>query len=76
MTEREVINGILNVDNTINHCIAYVRNIQKINMKNLKKVGNFIDLLNGEVDKEAQDLLSDLRDTRLPTKIEPPNYIK
>lgn len=76
MTEREVINGLLTVPNRKNHCIAYIRTIQKINMANIKQVSKFVDLLNGEVDTEAQELLGNLRDTRVPEKIVVPNIIK
>ncbi|XP_008551438.1 NACHT and WD repeat domain-containing protein 2 [Microplitis demolitor] len=70
VTEREVINGILNVKNTKNHCLAYVRYINNINLQNLRKAGLFIDILNRSLDNEASKLLADLRDERLPNKIE------
>ncbi|UYV69119.1 NWD2 [Cordylochernes scorpioides] len=76
VTEREVINGLLAVRNTKSHCIAYVRHINNINMTNLKTASKFIDVINRNVDIEAQDLLSDLRDNRVVAKISPPNYIK
>ncbi|KAI1303164.1 NACHT and WD repeat domain-containing protein 2 [Halotydeus destructor] len=76
VTEREVINGLLSVSNTKDHCIAYIRQIQKVNMTNLKEVNKFLDLLNGEVDTEAADLLSDLRDKRVFEKIVPSNIVK
>ncbi|XP_052753046.1 NACHT and WD repeat domain-containing protein 2 [Galleria mellonella] len=73
VTEREVINGILNVKNTKNHCLAYVRYINNINLQNLKKASNFVDILNRSLDTEACKLLADLRDVRLPEKIETTN---
>ncbi|CAG4997350.1 unnamed protein product, partial [Parnassius apollo] len=76
VTEREVINGILNVKNTKNHCLAYVRYINNINLQNLKKAGNFVDILNRSLDAEASKLLADLRDVRLPEKIETTNIQK
>ncbi|XP_076319840.1 NACHT and WD repeat domain-containing protein 2 isoform X1 [Tachypleus tridentatus] len=76
VTEREVINGILNTRNTRSHCLAYVRQINNINMANLRVASQFIDISNRTVDAEAQKLLSNLRDERLPAKIEHPNYIK
>lgn len=76
VTEREVINGILNVKNTKNHCLAYVRYINNINLQNLKKAGLFIDILNRSLDTEACKLLANLRDERLPDKIESTNIQK
>lgn len=73
VTEREVINGVLNVKNTKNHCLAYVRMIHNINMQNLRKAGLFVDIMNKVLDQEAADLLADLRDNRLPNKIESVN---
>ncbi|XP_054714444.1 NACHT and WD repeat domain-containing protein 2-like [Uloborus diversus] len=76
VTEREVINGILNVPNTKNHCLAYVRQINAVDMTNLKEVSKFIDTIGRTVDIEAQRLLTDLRDVRLPAKIEASNFVK
>lgn len=76
MTEREVINGVLDVKNTKNHCLAYVRYINNINLQNLKKASNFVDILNRSLDNEASKLLADLRDVRLPNKIETTNIQK
>lgn len=73
VTEREVINGVLNVKNTKNHCLAYVRYINNINLQNLRKAGLFIDIANRSLDNEASKLLADLRDERLPNKIESTN---
>lgn len=74
MTEREVINGILSVKNTKNHCLAYVRYINNINLQNLKKASLFLDILNRSLDTEAARLLANLRDERLVAKIEQSNY--
>lgn len=76
MTEREVINGILDVKNTKNHCLAYVRIINNINLQNLKKASLFIDIINRSVDSEAVRLLANLRDERLTDKIETTNFQK
>lgn len=46
VTEREVINGVLNVKNTKNHCLAYIRYINNINLQNLKKASLFVDIIN------------------------------
>lgn len=71
-----MINGVLNVKNTKNHCLAYVRYINNINLQNLKKASNFVDILNRSLDSEASKLLADLRDVRLPNKIETTNIQK
>ncbi|CAD7093198.1 unnamed protein product [Hermetia illucens] len=76
VTEREVINGILNVKNTKNHCMAYVRYINNINLQNLKKASLFVDIINRSLDTEASKLLANLRDERLPNKIESTNMQK
>ncbi|KRT79411.1 hypothetical protein AMK59_8471 [Oryctes borbonicus] len=76
VTEREVINGILNVKNTKNHCLAYVRMINNINLQNLKKASLFVDIINRSIDAEATKLLANLRDERLPDKIETTNMQK
>ncbi|OXA41694.1 NACHT and WD repeat domain-containing protein 2 [Folsomia candida] len=77
VTEREVINGVLNVENTKAHCLAYVRSdINNINLQNIKKASNFIDIINRGIDQEASRLLGNLRDERLPNKIEATNMQK
>lgn len=74
VTEREVINGILGVKNTKNHTLGYVRYINNINLQNLKKASNYVDILNRSLDTEAAKLLGDLRDVRLPARIEESNF--
>lgn len=76
VTEREVINGILSVKNTKNHCLAYVRYINNINLQNLKKASLFVDIINRSLDTESSKLLANLRDERLPNKIETSNMQK
>lgn len=76
VTEREVINGILNVKNTKNHCLAYIRYINNINLQNLKKASLFVDIINRSLDVESTKLLANLRDERLPAKIETSNIQK
>ncbi|XP_055384364.1 NACHT and WD repeat domain-containing protein 2 isoform X2 [Condylostylus longicornis] len=76
VTEREVINGILSVKNTKNHCLAYVRYINNINLQNLKKASLFVDIINRSLDTESSKLLANLRDERLPAKIESTNMQK
>ncbi|KAF2895446.1 hypothetical protein ILUMI_10727 [Ignelater luminosus] len=76
VTEREVINGILSVKNTKNHCLAYIRQINNINLQNLKKASLFVDIINRSLDQESTKLLANLRDERLPDKIETSNHQK
>ena len=76
VTEREVINGILNVKNTKNHCLAYLRYINNINLQNLRKACLYLDIANRSLDNEAARLLADLRDNRVPNKIESQNLQK
>ena len=44
VTEREVINGCLSVDNVKDHVIIYTRILQNINLQNLKRASAFIDI--------------------------------
>lgn len=74
VTEREVINGILNVKNNKNSTLALVRYINNINLQNLRRAANFIDIINRQIDTEAMKLLSNLRDERLAARIDPSNY--
>lgn len=53
--------------------MAYVRYINNINLQNLRRAGLFIDIANRALDAEAVRLLANLRDERLPAKIEPTN---
>lgn len=66
----------MNVKNTKNHCLAYVRYINNINLQNLKKASLFVDIINRSLDTEAAKLLANLRDERLPDKIETTNIEK
>lgn len=71
-----MINGVLSVRNTKNHCLAYIRYINNINLQNLKKASLFVDIINRSLDTEAAKLLANLRDERLPNKIETTNIQK
>ncbi|KAG1670315.1 NACHT and WD repeat domain-containing protein 2 [Nymphon striatum] len=73
VTEREVINGILNVANTRNHCLAYVRTVTDMDFSNLRVTSKFVDIANQAHDEDAKRLLSSLRDDRLPSKVESSN---
>lgn len=71
-----MINGVLNVKNTKNHCLAYLRYINNINLQNLRKASLYLDIINRSLDNEAARLLADLRDVRVPAKIESVNLQK
>uniref|UniRef100_T1J835 NACHT domain-containing protein n=1 Tax=Strigamia maritima TaxID=126957 RepID=T1J835_STRMM len=73
VTEREVINGILNVKNTKNTCLGYLRYINNINLGNAKAACKYVDMIGRAVDNEAGRLLANLRDERVPTKLESSN---
>ena len=53
--------------------LAYVRYINNINLQNLRRAGLYIDIANRAVDTEAVRLLANLRDERMPNKIEATN---
>merc|ERR1719367_482043 len=69
VTEREVINGCLSVDNVKDHVIIYTRILNNINLQNLKRASAFIDIQDRHVDEEAQTLLTDYRDNRARQKM-------
>ena len=69
VTEREVINGCLSVDNVRDHVIIYTRIIQNINLQNLKRASAFIDIQDRYVDEEAQQLLQTYRDVQARKKM-------
>lgn len=50
--------------------------INNINLQNLKKASLFVDIINRSMDAEATKLLANLRDERLPDKIETTNMQK
>ncbi|KAI6199667.1 hypothetical protein M3Y96_00651200 [Aphelenchoides besseyi] len=66
VTEREVINGILQANNPNEHCLCYVRQIKNININQTSTASKFIDIVHKQVNQEAQKLLTILRDERVP----------
>uniref|UniRef100_A0A1I7RSF5 WD_REPEATS_REGION domain-containing protein n=1 Tax=Bursaphelenchus xylophilus TaxID=6326 RepID=A0A1I7RSF5_BURXY len=76
VTEREVINGILNAENPNEHCLCYVRVIKNINLNQAGTASKFIDLLHKQINQEAQALLENLRDQRVPAVLRPQNIRK
>ena len=75
VTEREVINGCLSVENVKDHVIIYTRIINNINLQNLKRASAFIDINDRKVDQEAIKLLAHYRDELLPQKMKSNNAI-
>ncbi|KAK0413279.1 hypothetical protein QR680_006707 [Steinernema hermaphroditum] len=69
VTEREVINGILNSSNPNEHCLCFVRHIDNIVVNATTAAAKFIDLTADQINSEAQKLLANLRDERVPTKL-------
>lgn len=76
VTEREVERGILKADDTLNHCLAYVREISNINLTLLRFASKFIDFAARNVDGEAQKFLKTLRDEKLPKRIADTNLAR
>ena len=70
VTEREVINGCLSIQEDVkDHIIIYTRIINNINLQNLKRASAFIDIADRKIDQEAIDLLAHYRDVLLPKKM-------
>ena len=65
VTEQEVVRGILNGKDQIEHTLAFFRHIENINISLLRHSMKFIDIVSKQVDEEAQVMLSDLRDVRV-----------
>ncbi len=76
MTEREIQRGILRARNTKDHCLAYVRQIENVNMTALRYARNFVDVIGRDVDKEAEKLLAVLRDEKLPERLAASNIAR
>ncbi|CAF1235202.1 unnamed protein product [Adineta steineri] len=65
VTEQEVVRGILNAKDIVEHTLAFFRHIDNINIDLLRHSMKFIDITAKKVDVEAQNMLSDLRDVRV-----------
>ncbi len=65
VTEQEVVRGILNAKDVVDHTLAFFRHIENINVGLLRHSMKFIDIAAKQVDTEAQLMLSDLRDVRV-----------
>ncbi|CAM4872504.1 unnamed protein product [Rotaria socialis] len=69
VTEQEVVRGILNAKDVKEHTLAFFRHIENINVSLLRHSMKFIDIAAKQVDTEAQRMLSDLRDVRVPATL-------
>ena len=70
VTERELINGCLSIEEDMrDHVIIYTRNINNINLQNLKGASAFTDVQERKVDQEAVKLLVHYRDDLFPKKM-------
>ena len=76
MTEREIRRGILCAKDPENHCLAYIRTIDKVNLGSVRSAFNFVDMVSKDVDKEAATLLSVLRDELLPGSLDAANIAR
>ncbi|ULT89955.1 hypothetical protein L3Y34_008385 [Caenorhabditis briggsae] len=69
VTEREVVHGILKAKNPNEHCLCYIRHINNIALSQMKTASKFVDIAHNHVNSEAQKLLANLRDERVPAKL-------
>lgn len=79
MTEKEIINGILNVSNANERTLCFIREIENI-AQNISdsKAEKFIDLTRSEdgtviIDREAENLLNRLKNERIPSVLKQEN---
>ncbi|CAF4551274.1 unnamed protein product [Rotaria sp. Silwood1] len=76
VTEQEVVRGILNAKDREDHTLAFFRHIENINVGLLRHSMKFIDIASKQVDIEAQRMLSDLRDVRVPATLPESSIIR
>ena len=76
MTEREIQNGILRAKDTSDHTLAYIRNIEGLNVSVLRYSKLFVDIAGRNVDTEAQTLLDRLRDKKIPAALTEENIAR
>lgn len=69
VTEQEVVRGVLNAKDIVDHTLAFFRHIENINVALLRHSMKFIDIASKQIDEEAQRMLSDLRDVRVNPNI-------
>lgn len=76
VTEREIQNGILRARDTSDHTLAYLRNIDGLNVSVLRTAKFFIDIAGRDVDEDAQQLLKNLRDEKIPAAMTEKNIAR
>ncbi|CAF3573336.1 unnamed protein product [Adineta steineri] len=76
VTEQEVVRGILNAKDVLDHTLAFFRHIENINISLLRHSMKFIDIAAKQIDEEAQRMLSDLRDVRVPATLPASSIIR
>ncbi|CAF3624005.1 unnamed protein product [Rotaria sp. Silwood1] len=76
VTEQEVVRGILNAKDKVDHTLAFFRHIENINIGLLRHSMKFIDIVSKQVDEEAQRMLSDLRDVRVQAALPETSIIR
>ncbi|CAF1410127.1 unnamed protein product [Rotaria sordida] len=76
VTEQEVVRGILNAKDRVDHTLGFFRHIENINIGLLRHAMKFIDIAAKQVDEEAQRMLSDLRDVRVPAALPESSIIR
>ncbi len=67
VTEQEVVRGLLEAKDNTEHTLAFIREINNINVKLFQYSAKFIDInfAKRQVDEEAQEMLSQLRDIKV-----------
>ena len=67
VTEQEVVRGLLNAKDNVEHTLAFIREIRNINVKLFTHSAKFIDInfAARKIDEEAQSMLSLLRDVKV-----------
>ena len=76
VTEREIQNGMLRAKDTADHTLAYIRNIEGLNVSVLRFSKLFVDIAGRSVDTEAQNLLNKLRDKKIPAALSDDNIAR
>lgn len=78
VTEQEVVRGILDANNNTQHTLCFIREIKNINTHLIQYASRFIDMnySTRKVDEEAQIMLNELRDIKVPNKLQSTNIVK
>ena len=81
MTEKEIFNGVLNVNNKNNNVLYFEREIEGLNQEavneNPRVAGKFIDLTKDKtIDSDAKNLLERLKEVKIGPCISAANKFK